>query len=164
MNTFKIVLTILFSIYAIPAWSSEATARKEIQALYSQVAKLYAKKDAKGIAGVMLPEAKLKGMDGKTLTRAQWLKETQQQMTSMKTIDIVYKIQTVKLKGQTAVVDRTMRVKAAGVAPSGQEIPINALIATRDTFLKTREGWRLKYSKFKGELPPEGPRPETAKP
>ena len=155
-------------VMAVGAAADDAAVRKQVQAMYRQVEGFYAKKDAKSIANFMLPSVTLKGMDGQTRTRDQWLKQTQQELNHVKTARVRYTLLHVNVKGDTAVVDRLQgRIANARRTWQGTDMPDFSLFGNEHVRQYEATGgklfidWNHLQSRFRLGHQRKSPDPET---
>ncbi len=127
--------------------ATEAAVRKEMTALYNQFAKDFKAKNTRALTARLTSDFQMKTPEGQTLNRQQAVATMTGMMNSVKRVkSYSYKFDKIVPKGNTALVTVTEKYSLVVADPQGGEHSLDGTGQSRETFVKTGKGWRLKRS------------------
>jgi ketosteroid isomerase-like protein len=130
-----------------PGPAATAQARKEIQAAYSRQDAAVAAKDVDGFVAIETPDAVDFDTDGTTETVAQGRQMMAQVMAAMKHCEASSVITGISLTdARSAVVTIKEHMVMVGAPPGKATSTMVSEGTSRDNWVKTASGWRLKAS------------------
>jgi ketosteroid isomerase-like protein len=124
--------------------ADDAAVRKALDAQYAKFSQGMIKKDMKAMFSLLTPDATFKEVGGQIMTREQMSKMMEQMMGTMTISKIGNKVETLKVKGNTAIADVTSRSSGKMKGQDGKTHTVAYVSKSRDTWTKTAGGWKLK--------------------
>jgi hypothetical protein len=123
--------------------------RKEFEALYAKRDEAFKSKDAGFIKSLLADDYTAKGKGGNVKSRADEIRATDEMFPNIKEVPIfVTKVEGVK-QGKDeneAIVETSNTGKIVFVAPDGQTHRITGKGKSRETWIRTGAGWKIRYS------------------
>ena len=152
-RTFLVAATGLLLLGGIlpPSARADATsdARRTLQTLYDNMNKAAAKKDLNGVLAYTAPDFVATGVKGEKRTMADLRAQLTQIFPLLQSWSGASRIQQVTLKGgSTATVVVRENVRMVMVNPqTGQKAVLDSTGTSRDVWVKSGNGWRMKQSR-----------------
>jgi Domain of unknown function (DUF4440) len=152
----RIILAALMTLAAVrvgPAASAgDPAVRRELEANYATYVRAVKQKDKAPLKQYVekytVSGFRQKMPDGRTLDRDQVITMLTQGMGAARIVDEQLKIGKVSVKGSEAVVEYTERTTAVSPDPQGGSHRIVASSTSRDTWVRTPGGWKLRLSEI----------------
>jgi ketosteroid isomerase-like protein len=127
--------------------AATARAKQDIQAVYDRQAKGLAAKDVNAVFSGVAPDAVTTELDGKSETAAEGRQMISTLMPLMKHADAVNTIQSIMLEGDSAVVVVKQHSHMVLMPPKQPMTDLVIDDVSRDMWIKTPGGWKMKTSK-----------------
>lgn len=152
----------------LPKKANDGAIRKELEAKYKALERAFQQKDEKAMWSMTTPDYAVKQPDGRVLTREMLEPGFKQQMAMSHDVKWPRKITklTVEEDRAIATVDGRFAAKIDGAGGKKQQMLLVA--TTRDTWVKTPDGWKLQLSEVQKnhvtiDGKTAGPPPSTSK-
>lgn len=154
------MITVLFLITCGAAVRADTRAiQQQLQAEYMKADAATRTKDIKGLMARYLPDFKLKVSDKRILGREKVQDLLSWQFVATKKINqLTFTIQALTVKGDTAYVTVKQTESLVVVLSKVEHVIASSQISV-DTWVKTSNGWRLKYQEVKQNVTTEDGKP-----
>jgi hypothetical protein len=137
-------VSLVICVSAVPAApAKDAAVRTALQARYDMLARAFRKKDSRALMAGLTGDFTEK-RDGQTLSRKQWEAEIAQILAGTRSVSrMAFKIDRLTVKGASAVAVAKLSLARSVTTPEGPRSQ-SLTRTSRDTWVKTSAGWRLK--------------------
>jgi erythromycin esterase len=147
----------LFMLPAFTHADTLAEARKGIQAQYDRIGSAHRRADIAALLACYTPDATIEGATGQKIDMSQYKQEAQRAFSHLSNVTTNAKLDSITLKGPkgeqasvAATVTLTCQLQP-GAPGSQPPQPFKVIQVMQDTWVKTSQGWRLKFNQVRKE-------------
>lgn len=142
------------SMFAGTAAAKDAAVRKAIAAEYAKFSRAAKNKDVKAALSIGTPDLTVRQPDGQQMNRQQLEAMLSLQMNMVKQVKRVdIAIASLSVRGKQAVALVNMTLSGVVEDAQGKEREVISQNMSRDTWVKTDKGWRMKRSESVNSAP-----------
>jgi len=139
------MLTALLAVawMATGVHAGDGAIRKQVEALFKQVAAGFDTGDVERIVATATPDATLKYLDGETVTMADWKANWEKNRSNIRNMKSAFKVERAEARGDQAMTTYTETHDYVQTGPDQQSHQYRGISRFRATLVKTPEGWRF---------------------
>lgn len=149
-----ILWSLLFSLVIVcsPSALADRRAEQQIRAEYDKTVRFTKQKNVDGLLRQMTPDFLYKTKEGQILNRQTVELLMRQDFARIQTIHTrTTQIQRIQVTGNVAQVVTRERTVFTATDPQGKPVKMDLRATTRDTWVKTPQGWRVKITEVLDE-------------
>ncbi|MCS6831152.1 MAG: nuclear transport factor 2 family protein [bacterium] len=151
-NSMLFTLSLVLAVMLVGVASADRRAERQIRAEYDKTIRYTKQKNVDGLLNQMASGFLYKTRDGQVLNKQMIEMVMRQEFARYRSIDKrTTTIKKMEIKGDTARVTTVERIAVTLVDPQGKLRKVENRSTTRDTWVRTPQGWKVKMTEILDE-------------